>query len=138
MPEETVEITDRLAGIAQFAFDEAIEQLDSGEELDLFVVIIKGEDLYVESFAEGEVDEVYNYARAELARESAEIDAYALCYDGYLETDEGEVDAIIVEAAEKGDDEGHALGLVYRVDDAAIEFEEAPVYLDTVPSILVR
>lgn len=136
MSEETIEISDRLAGIAQYAFDEAIEKVETGEELDLFVVIIKGEDLYIESFPEGETDEVFNYARAEIAREGKEMDAYALCYDGYLETDEGELDAIIVECAERGDADGHAIGLIYRADEESIEFEDAPVYIDTVPSLL--
>lgn len=135
MPEETVEISDRLAGIAQFAFDEAVEKMESGEGLDLFVAIIKGEDLYVETFAEGDVEATFNYARAELARERQELDVYAICYDGYLETDEGDLDAIIVEAAERDAAEGHALGLIYRGEEGAWEFEDDPVYIDTVPSI---
>lgn len=135
MSEEHIEISEKLEKIVTFAIDEATEKLAQGEELVPFVVIAKGEDLYIESFPEGEVADCFNMARAEIAREATETDCYVLCYDGYVEGDDGEVDAIVAECAEKGDATGHAIGRMYDAD-GEFEADDDLVYLGEIPSLL--
>ena len=62
--------------------------------------------------------------------------AYAFCYDGYLDTDEGQVDAIIVEGAIADGQDGIAIGLLYTEKDDTITFGEEPFYLGPAPSFL--
>ena len=62
--------------------------------------------------------------------------AYAFCYDGYLDTDEGQVDAIIVEGAIADGQDGIAIGLLYTEKDDTITFSEEPFYLGPAPSFL--
>ena len=56
--------------------------------------------------------------------------AYALCYDGYVEVDEGTKDALIAEGGVPGADKGFAVGYLYEcAEDGTVEFEDEPAYI---------
>ena len=56
--------------------------------------------------------------------------AYALCYDGYVEIDDGVEDALIAEGGIPGADKGFAVGYLYTVaEDGTPTFETEPVYI---------
>ena len=64
--------------------------------------------------------------------------AYALCYDGYIETDDGVKDAIIAEGGVPGEDEGYAVSYLYETDDEGnLTFEEEPAYVGEAPNFMI-
>lgn len=135
-PEEiSVEISEKLENVAVCALNEAVEKLSQGDELAPFIVVVQGDDMYFESFPGENIKECFANARAELAKARNDMDCYALCYDGYVETDDGQVDAVIAECAEKGEPKGHALCLMYEGEGEELVVAEGPAYIDTCPSI---
>ena len=53
--------------------------------------------------------------------------AYALCYDGYIEIDDGVKDALIAEGGVPGEDTGYAVSYLYEMDEEGnVTFEEEP------------
>jgi hypothetical protein len=129
--ENTIEISDALEKVAAFGFDEAMQTLTSGGELIPFTVLLEGENLYIETHPGETPDECYESARKTVTSAEAAIESYVFVYDGYVDLDEGEVDAIICEAGDKGEDEAYALCLRYEVDeDGEFTFDEAPAFID--------
>ena len=88
--EEVPEIPEMLENVLLFALDEAKEKMEEGAELVPFTTLVVKENLFIESHPGDSSEECYNLAQhtVEGARGA---DAYAFCYDGYVETvdDEG-------------------------------------------------
>ncbi len=93
--------------IVLFALDEATEKLEQGGELEPFTVILHGENLHIESHPGEDAVECFNSAMASVQQLAHILDAYVFVYDGYVNTDEGECDAIIVERAKPGEHPPH-------------------------------
>ena len=55
-------------------------------------------------------------------------EGYSLCYDGYVYTDDGNKDAIIVEAAGRGSEKAYCLALLYTRDPSSVTFETDYAY----------
>ena len=65
-------------------------------------------------------------------------EAYALCYDGYIETDDGTVDAVIAEGGIPGADTGYAICYIYEMGDGdSVTFEEEPAYVGEAPNFMI-
>ena len=57
-------------------------------------------------------------------------EAYALCYDGYVEVDDETKDALIAEGGIPGEDEGMAVGFLYTMsEDGEPTFEEESAHI---------
>ena len=56
---------------------------------------------------------------------------YAFCYDGYIDTDEGDKDAIIAEGGMAGDEQAVVVGMMYDADEngAVAGFSDEIVYI---------
>ena len=64
-------------------------------------------------------------------------EAYALCYDGYVEVDDETKDALIAEGGIPGEDEGMAVGFLYTMsEDGEPTFEEEPAYIGEAPNFM--
>ncbi|MCH4185019.1 MAG: hypothetical protein LKF61_05995, partial [Eggerthellaceae bacterium] len=66
-------------------------------------------------------------------------DGYGFCYDGYLETDEGQHDALIVEGGTPGGEQGYAIGRLYTPAEQEGEqpvFEDEVVYVGAAPNFM--
>ncbi|NTU88501.1 MAG: hypothetical protein HGA54_01125 [Actinobacteria bacterium] len=130
MAEEiVVEMSEVLEKVAYFALDEARQKLEQGGDLVPFTVLADGDNMFIETHPGDTTGECFSSARKVVDAARKEIACYVFCYDGYVDTDDGEQDAIIIECAEKDSDIGHALCLVYTIDEDVLTFEEAPAYL---------
>lgn len=100
-----------------------------------FTVLAVKDNLFIETHP-GESPEQC-YASAEHAVKGARgATAYALCYDGYVETDAGTRDCIIAEGGLPGEDEGYAVGLLYRTVGEVKMFEAEPCYIGPAPNFM--
>ena len=106
---EVPEIPDELERVLVFALDEAKEKIEGGEDVIPFTTLVVKENLFIESHPGDSSEECYNLAQhtVEGARGA---DAYAFCYDGYVETDDGTKDVIIAEGGVPGAEDGYAVG----------------------------
>ena len=131
------EIPEILEKVLLFSLDEAKEKLSQGSEVIPFTALVVKENLVIENHPGESAEECFNFARhtVEHARGAS---AYALCYDGYLEVDDGTKDALIAEGGVPGEDAGYAVGYLYEVaDDGAVTFEEEPAYVGEAPNFMI-
>ncbi len=134
---EVPEIPEILEKVLLFSLDEAKEKMLQGAEVVPFTALVVKENLFIENHPADTAEECFNLARhtVEHARGAA---AYALCYDGYIETDDGVKDAIIAEGGVPGEDEGYAVSYLYETDDEGnLTFEEEPAYVGEAPNFMI-
>lgn len=117
------------------SIDEAQQRMEQGQEIVPFTSILNGETVTEETHT-GETDECLASARATVRGFEGAI-AYTLCYDGYIETDDGRKDAIIAEGAMAAGGEGVAVGLIYEEGDDVLTFDEEVVYIDEAPNFFI-
>ncbi|MCL2136618.1 MAG: hypothetical protein FWH40_03725 [Coriobacteriia bacterium] len=117
------------------ALDEAAAKLDEQGEFEPFLTIVEGDEIHIEE-QEGYTDEeIIESARQTVFQMEKVADAYILTYNGYIEMDEGDKDAIIVEYALAGEDEANVIAWVYQQHDEHFHFEEPLYSLGTSPSL---
>ncbi len=109
MPEEVPELPDLLEKVLIFALEEMKEKLEQGQDIIPFSCLVVKDNLFMESHPGDTPEQCFADARhtVEGARGA---EAYAMGYDGYIETDEGVKDALIAEGGLPGEDAGHAIG----------------------------
>ena len=82
-------------------------------------------------------EEMYAFAKHTVEHVRG-ADAYALCYDGYLDTDQGMRDAIIAEGGVPGAIQGEAVGLLYEMDaDGNVEYHRPIAYIGKAPNFMI-
>ena len=136
--EEVPEIPEMLENVLLFALDEAKEKMEEGAELVPFTTLVVKENLFIESHPGDSSEECYNLAQhtVEGARGA---DAYAFCYDGYVDTDAGTKDVIIAEGGVPGAEDGYAVGYLYTVDDeGGYTFEDEAAYIGEAPNFMAK
>ena len=134
--EEVPEIPDTLEKVLMFSLEEAKEKMAQGADVVPFTALVVRENLFIESHPGESAEECFAFARhtVEGARGA---EAYALCYDGYVEIDDGTRDALIAEGGVPGEDEGYAVGYVYTLDDEGRPtFEGEPAYIGEAPNFM--
>jgi hypothetical protein len=107
-----------------YAFDQGTELLEQAGEFEPFTIIVSGEELFVEEHPGETEEESYESARRTVYQMERLSDAYAFCYDGYVDLDDGVSDAIIVEYARKGDEVAAAVVKLYHRHDEHFHFDE--------------
>ena len=134
--EEVPEIPELLENVLLFALDEAKDKMNGGEDLIPFTALVVKENLFIESHPGDSSDECYALAKhtVEGARGA---DAYAFCYDGYVDTDDGTKDVVIAEGGIPGAETGYAVGYLYEVDDdGGYVFEDEAAYVGEAPNFM--
>jgi hypothetical protein len=124
---QTLSEENALDKVVFYAFDEAREKLEQSGGFEPFTVILAGEQMHVESHTGDDAAECFNSARQTVIQMSELADAYVFCYDGYVNTDDGVLDAIVAERAAKSDELGEAFALVYEIledDEGSIDYNE--------------
>lgn len=133
-----VELPQVLESILRYQLSEARERMEAGEELVPFSAMAAGETLFCEQHDFPTAEECYADVRhtVEHARGSQ---GYGLCYDGYVDTDEGRKDAIIAQGGVPGDEQGYAIGLLYTIgEDGVRTFEDEPVVIGQCPNFMAN
>ena len=124
---EVPEIPEILEKVLLFSLDEAKQKLTQSNEVVPFTALAVKENLFIESHPGESVEACFNGAQA-----------YALCYDGYVEVDEGTKDALIAEGGVPGADKGFAVGYLYECsEDGVVEFEDEPAYIGEAPNFMI-
>ena len=121
--------------IAGHSLDKAKSMLESEKMLVPFTAVLVKDKVLVEQHPANSPEECMLLARhaVEGMRGAA---AYAFCYDGYIDTNQGMKDAIIAECGEPGEDEGYALAYLYELDGTdengnpkTVKVDAQPIYL---------
>lgn len=133
--QEVPEIPEVLESVLLFALDEAKAKMLAGEEVVPFTALAVKENLFIESHPGGSPEECF--ALAQHTVEGARgADAYGLCYDGYVDTDDGMLDVLIAEGGVPGEELGFAIGYLYRPEGEGVVFEEEPVFIGEAPNFM--
>lgn len=117
-PEE--DIDDVLKTVIRAVLDEAAGKMEAGEEVVPFTGLAVKENLFIETHPGDDVEECFLAARREVEGARGAT-AYAFCYDGYIETEDGVRDALIAEGGLPGEEQAYAFGYLY--DDKGINRE---------------
>ncbi len=128
-PEE--DIDDVLKTIIRAVLDEAAAKMENGEDIIPFTGLAVKENLFIETHPGNDVEECFLAARREVEGARGAT-AYAFCYDGYIETENGMRDAIIAEGGLPGEECAYAFGYFY--DDSGIDRDI--VYIGPAPNFM--
>ena len=130
--QQTLEMDETLEQVVFYCLEEAKNKLSAGEDCVPFTVVVDSarEQMFVESHPGEDVMTCRASAHSTVRTSSAFSTHYAFCYDGFLMTDDGQVDAIIVEAATRDMDAAYVIGLSYEEKPGGPEFSDTPAYID--------
>ncbi|MDR0514613.1 MAG: hypothetical protein LBG81_05570 [Coriobacteriaceae bacterium] len=132
---EVPEIPEILESVMLYALEEAKEKINQGADLIPFTVLVVKDNLFLENHPGDSAEECFAFAKhtVEGARGA---DAYAFCYDGYVETDAGTQDTIIAEGGIPGEPDGMAIGYLYTLEDGSYVFDKEPAYIGEAPNFM--
>ena len=126
---QVVEIPLLLENVLRFSINQARDRMLEGEVLEPFTALAVGDTLFFEVQNGKTPDECFASARATVSNAKG-ARTYGLCYDGFIDTDMGQTDAIIAQGGMPGEPYGHAIGLIYKVDqDGNLKFHNEPIYV---------
>lgn len=126
------DIDDVLKTIIVAVLDEACKKIEAGEELVPFTGLAVKENLFLEKHDYDDVEKCFLSARQEV-QGARGATGYAFCYDGYLETEDSQKDAIIAEGGLPGEEQGYAFGYLYDengIDKTIIYVGPAPNFME--------
>ena len=129
MPEG--DIDDVLKTVILAVLNEAADKMEEGKDVIPFTGLAVKENLFIETHPGDDAEECFLKARQEV-QGARGATAYAFCYDGYIETEDGERDALIAEGGLPGEEQGYAFGYLY--DDEGIDREI--VYIGLAPNFM--
>ena len=134
---EVPEMPQILSSLLVYVVEEGQKKFDEDGDLVPFTALAVADKLFFET-VEGETpDEMYAFAKHTVEHVRG-ADAYALCYDGYLDTDQGHRDAIIAEGGVPGAIQGEAVGLVYDVkEDGTRDYHLPIAYIGKAPNFMI-
>lgn len=133
---EVPEIPEILEKVMLFALDEAKQKMNQGADVIPFTTLVVKDNLFIESHPGENPEECFNYAK-HTVKGARGAEAYALCYDGFIDTDDGVMDALIAEGGVPGEDIGFAICYLYEMDDEGKpDFEEEPAYVGEAPNFM--
>ena len=127
------DIDDVLKTVIVSVLNEAADKMEAGEIVVPFTGLAVKENLFIETHPADTVEECFLKARQEV-QGARGATAYAFCYDGYLDSDDGPVDALIAEGGLPGEEEAYAFGYLY--DDSGISRDI--IYVGTAPNFMEK
>ncbi len=137
--DEVPEIDETLESVLLYALKEAREHMEAGEEVVPFTALAVKESLFLETHPGEDAEECFSAAR-HTVQNAKGADAYAFCYDGYVDTDAGTKDALIAEGGLPGEPDGIAIGYLYEESENEGEvpaIQDEPVYIGPAPNFML-
>lgn len=131
-----MEMGEELDRALECARAEAERRITRSEGFVPFTVLATSEGLTIETHPGDDFTTCSADARGVIAGADEDVVAYVFCYDGFIEYDDGKHDAVILECAERGDEEAAVLGWVYTEGDDELVFEDDPDYLGSTDGLL--
>lgn len=134
---EVPEIDETLESVLVYTLEEAREKMAEGGDVIPFTALVVKENLFIETHPGDSAEACFAAARhtVENARGAG---AYAFCYDGYVDTDAGQQDAIIAEGGLPGEEDGVAVALLYTIEGDVLKFEDEPAYVGPAPNFMAK
>lgn len=132
--QENLEMDDILERITFYCLDQAQAKIEAGEECTPFTVVVDGDQMFEETFPGDDVVNCRHSAKLNVESSSTFSSHYAFCYDGFLMTDNGQIDAIIVECATNEMENAYVIARLYEEKDGKFVFEKTPAYVDDTES----
>lgn len=134
---EVPEIPESLEKVLLFALDEGKAKMAHVDDMVVpFTCLVVKENMFIESHPGDNAEECFNYAK-HTVRGARGAEAYAFCYDGYVDTDDGMMDALIAEGGVPGVEEGFAVCYLYEVDaEGKVTYEDEPAYVGQAPNFM--
>ena len=134
---EVPEMPNVLSNLLAYVVEEGQKRFDEQGDFMPFTTIAVGDKLFFEDVDGETPDQMYAFAKHTVEHVRG-ADAYALCYDGYLDTDQGMRDAIIAEGGVPGAIQGEAVGLLYDAkEDGAREYHKPIAYIGKAPNFMI-
>lgn len=122
------EIDENLEILMIQTIDQARQRMEQGQPFIPFTAVLAEDTVYEDEHA-GDTDAIFESAKATVCGiENARC--YAFCYDGFVETEDGSMDAIIAEGGVAGEAKGVTLGLLYEIKGDKLSFDEGVCYID--------
>ena len=121
-PTAELMLTEPLRIAIDHAFREAQTCLREDGSLVPFTIICTSDGYDIADHPGASTDEIYESVRTLMAREIPP--AYAFVYDGFVDTDEGRRDALICEAAKRGDATAYLLAQLYTAGEDGFTLEQ--------------
>ncbi len=125
------DVDDTLKTVIVAVLNEAADKMEAGEEVVPFTGLAVKENLFIETHPGDDTEKIFLAARKEV-QGARGATAYAFCYDGFLDTEEGAVDALIAEGGLPGEEQGFAFGYLYDEDGVDREV----VYIGPAPNFM--
>lgn len=129
---EAIEMDEVLEKVINYCAEEAKEKLAQTGTFEPFTVVVEGDNMHIENFPGDDPEKIREEARVAVATASSFADYYCFCFDGYVDTDAGNYDAIIIEAAAREDDHAMAVVCLYKEGDSgdgSLVFDEGLAYV---------
>lgn len=131
------EIPEILEKALLFCLEEAREKFEKGEEIIPHTALVVKETIFIENHPGDSTKECFNKARHTVEHASG-ASAYVLCYDGYIEVDDGVKDALIAEGGIPAADKGYAVGYLYTLNEEGVPcFDHEPAYIGESPNFML-
>lgn len=134
---EVPEIPEALEKVLLFALDEGKARMSHVDDVVVpFTCLVVKDNLFIETHPGENAEECFNYAR-HTVQGARGAEAYAFCYDGYVDVDDGTVDALIAEGGIPGEAEGFAVCYLYETDEEGnVTYEDEPAYVGESPNFM--
>ncbi len=135
--DQVPDIPEVLEKVILFCLDRAVKKIEAKEDLIPFTALAVKDTLFLESHPADDEESCFNLAR-HTVEHARGAQAYAFCYDGYVDLDDTRRDAVIAEGGEPGQDKGFAVGQLYTIaEDGTITIESEPVYIGPAPNFMI-
>lgn len=135
-PTDAPEMPEVLTQVLRFLIKLSKEKMDAGEEVYPFTGLAIKDKLFTEDASSETIEGAFQQAR-HTVEDARGADAYGFCYDGYINVDDRQLDAIIAEGGVPNDPKGYAIGLIYTQDaEGVATFEDEPTYIGPAPNFM--
>ncbi len=133
--QESLEMDETLEKILFYCLDEAKQKLEQDNECAPFTLVVNGDQMLIENYPDEDVQTCRANAEANIRTASSFGSHYAFCYDGFLETNQGALDAIIVECAQRDMEKAYVIGLLYEQKENKRIYKDQAAFIDYAPML---